>query len=293
MAASAPLPSDLWHVLKALEQAYAAEGAPGERMPPLDLWANLLRAVNENPTSLRALPATLRLSKRAVNSRITTASRCGWIEELRLGKGDVTVRLTQRGLEMAARWNALQSAAEKRWQKRVGADNAARFRSSIEAIVRLFSLEHPHYPAGYGAADARITGGNGRDWKAVPREAGDSVSNLPLSALVSQTLVAFAMDYEERSPVALSLSTAVIKRIPADGRPLHEFGDSAGVSALIRHGFLRVSGNGRSKTVFLTPRGLSVNEAYDGRIRGVEAAWRARFGNESVSTLRRALEEVR
>jgi len=261
-------------------------------MPPLHLWANLLRAVNENPISLRALPAALRLSKRAVKSRITSASRCGWIEELRLGKGDVAVRLTTRGLKMAARWNSLQEAAEKRWRTNVGADAAARLRSSIEAIMTLFPLEHPHYPAGYGAADASITGGNGRDWKGVSRESGDTVSNLPLSALVSQTLVAFAMDYEERSPVALSLSTAVIKRIPADGRPLDEFSDSAGVSALIRHGFLRVSGNGRSKTVFLTPRGLSVNEAYDGRIRAVESGWRIRFGNESVTALRRVLEDV-
>ena len=41
----------------------------------------------------------------------------------------------------------------------------------------------------------------------MPREGGDTVSHLPLSALVSEALVAFAMDYEEESPVALSLST--------------------------------------------------------------------------------------
>jgi hypothetical protein len=211
---------------------------------------------------------------------------------MRPKRGDVTVKMTARGSKMRERWKSLQATAEERWQANASADAAARLRSSVEAVVARFLLEHPHYPAGYGTGDARITGGNGRDWKPVYRDSGDTVSNLSLCALVSQALVAFAMDYEKESPVALSLSTNVIKRIPADGRPLDELDDSVGVSALIRHGFLRVNDNGGRKTVLLTPRGLSVNIAYGGRIQAVEAEWRVRYGSESIAALRRALEEV-
>ena len=100
------------------------------------------------------------------------------------------------------------------------------------------------------------------------------------------------MSYEEKSAVAHSLSTAVIKRIPAKGRPLRELDDSVGVAALVRHGFLRVSGNRGSETAFLTSRGLAVSDAYDSQIQAVEAKWRDRSGNESVMALRRALEEL-
>jgi hypothetical protein len=126
----------------------------------------------------------------------------------------------------------------------------------------------------------------------VPRGNGDTVSVLPHSALVSQALVAFAMNYEEKSPVALSLSGTVIRLIPPEGCPLQGLGDSAGVSALVRHGFLCVSGNPGREIVHLTPKGFAVSCAYDGRIQAVEKEWRNALGEASIALLRRALEEV-
>jgi len=62
----------------------------------------------------------------------------------------------------------------------------------------------------------------------VTRGDGDTVSDPPMSALVSQLLVAFAMEYEEQSPVALSLSTGVISQIADQGQPLREIGPLCG-----------------------------------------------------------------
>lgn len=45
---------------------------------------------------------------------------------------------------------------------------------------------------------------------------------LPLSVLLSQVIVAFAIYYEKLSPVSLSLSAAIIRRIRAEGRRLRE-----------------------------------------------------------------------
>jgi hypothetical protein len=159
-------------------------------------------------------------------------------------------------------------------------------------LVAALPLEHPHYPASYGAADASITGGKGQDWQPVLRGNGDTVSELPLSALVSQALVAFAMNYEEESPIALSLSGTVIRLIPPEGRTLRGLGHSAGISALVRHGFLRVSGNAGGEIVHMTPKGHAVSCAYHGRIWAVETRWRNAFGDVSITLLRRVLEEA-
>jgi hypothetical protein len=292
MTASPTLPSLLPAVLAALERAYIMEGAGRPPLPPLDLWANLLRAIGPAGTDPRSFPAFLRLSKRAVRTRLATAVRHGWVQQQKADRGEAIVSLTPRGAAVAARWQSLEQAAEARWAAEVGMESSATLRAALQALVAVLPLEHPHYPAGYGPADASVTGGNGDDWNPVPRANGDTVSALPISALVSQALVAFFMHYEEQSPVAFSLSRDVIRRIPPSGLPLRELGASPGVSALIRHGFVQVSGAGASQVASLTPRGLAVSSAYQARIRDIEQNWHQRFGEGRVTALVRALESV-
>jgi len=224
MTAQPALPSLLWNALSGLEQAYTVQGAGRPGMPCLDRWGSLLRAINAQGTDLREMPALVRLSKRAVRTRIATAIRGGWVQQFETGRGQATVQLTLRGADVAIRWKSLRIAAEEQWCAQVGTEPALVLRKALENMVAALPLEHPHYPASYGAADASITGSNGKDWKAVPRRQRDIVSDLPLSALVSQTLVAFAIEYEELAPVALFLSTSVINRIPLEGRPLRGLG---------------------------------------------------------------------
>ena len=282
----------LWTVLDSLEQAYLREGAGQYGMPPLDLWANLLRAIDKSGIERSELPAVLRLSKRAVRTRIATAVRFGWIEERKFDRGRAEVRLTAQASTIAARWKSLERSAETAWCKHTGADRADRLRTALKATVTALPLEHPHYPARYGVADASVTGGNGVDWKAVSRESGDTISGLCLSALTSQALVAFAIAYEQRSPVALSVSASVIGRIPPEGRPSQGLGHSADVSAMLRHGFVRIRSNRGKEIVYLTSKGLAVSAAHQERIRSVEWEWSERFGAVSIGTLRSALEDV-
>ncbi|HUZ59356.1 MAG TPA: hypothetical protein VMU83_11290 [Hanamia sp.] len=292
MSASETLPSLLATVLGRLEQIFIDEGGGGKEMPSLDLWANLLRVLDDVGTDSHALPMMVSLSKRALQLRMKAAMRHGWVEVQKSGSCPATVKLTVRGSAATTRCKRLIGEVEELWRANTGADLAHKFRTSLESAVAGFQLELPHYPASYGATDASITGGNGRDWKAVRRRAGDTVSKLPLTALVSQALVAFAMRYEEKSPVALSLSTTVIRYIPPGGCPLQDLGNSVGVSALLRHGFLRLSGTGANGTLSLTSKGLAVKSAYEERIRSVEADWRKDFGDISVTNLRRDLADV-
>lgn len=294
MSERVALPFLLWSVFRKLEQSYNKQRMASPDMPSLDLWANLLRALTETETDQKALPSTLCLSGRAVRMRLATAFRRGWAQGYK-HEGRTGVALTARGSEIACQWPPLQEQAEKRWQTEIGATKnvrTERLRTSLIRIVARFPLEHPHYPASYGAADASITGGNGQDWKPVSRTDASAVARLPFSALLSQAIVAFAIDYERMSPVALSLSTAIIRRIPAEGRSVRELANPAGVSALERHGFLSVRGTRASGIAFLTPRGIAVSESYDQRVESVEGEWCKQFGNEPVAWLRHSLEAV-
>lgn len=286
------LPWLLWNALGSVEVAYELLGAGKAGMPSLDIWANLLRAIDSDGTAVHELPFALRLSKRAVRTRAAAAARRGWIEQVKMGRGKDRILLTSSGAAVAGRWKTLESAAERHWHAEIGMKRAWRLRTALESVVAAFPLEHPHYPASYGAADARVTGGNGNDWKAVPRESCSMVSNLPWSALISQALVAFAMDYESMSPVALSLSATIIKQIPADGILLSKLGNSAGVSALVRHGFLSTSISSGGDIAFLTSRGESVGNLFETRIRKVEVQWCTSIGDERIAALREALESL-
>jgi hypothetical protein len=227
-----------------------------------------------------------------VRTRISAAVRRGWVERVKPGRAEETVRLTSRAFEMAARWREIQRTAEGKWQVQVGQRVSAKLRASLEDLVRAFPLEHPHYPASYGVADASITGGNGVDWKPVPRTDASSFAGLPLSALVSQVMVAFAMQYEELSPVAFSLSTTLIRQISAEGRLSEGLGRSLGLSALMRHDFVRITGSGSRQMVFLSPSGLKVYRAYETCIHMVEDGWRQQFGDHTVSSLIGVLAEA-
>jgi hypothetical protein len=292
MGDSKPLPLLLGTVLHDLERAYIQTGAERPGIPSLDLWFNLLRVLDESGVERSGLPTSLRLSKRAVSTRISTAKRYGWIEERRLGRGNISVRLTELGLKATARWKSVETSAEKAWREGIGPGRADGLLTALKEVVANLPLEHPHYPASYGPADANIIGRNGVDWKAVPRLSADSVSGLPAAALIAQVLVAFSMAYEERSPVAFSLSASIVMRIPAEGVSAHELGNSVGVSALVRHGFLHLSGAGRQALVHLTPRGTAVKTEHEELISAVESEWRSRFGAARIAALRSALEKI-
>lgn len=292
MASGRSLPSLLAKVLREIEQFMISKGAGSKQLPSLDLWSNLVRVVGESGTDRSHLPNLTRLSKRALRSRISAAERQGWVQLQKCDPGLDRLFLTARGKIAEGGWKELHTIAGKWWQSKIGLARANKLRSLLESSVAMLPLEHPHYPASYGAADATITGNDGQDWKAVPRENRDTVAGLPLTALVSQLLVAFAMDYEKMSPVALSLSAAIVCRIPPEGCWLRELRNPIGASALIRHGFLQSSGARGKQHVILTSKGLNVKSAYNRRVMLVEAAWNHKFGEDLFMGLRGILTDV-
>ena len=108
-------------------------------------------------------------------------------------------------------------------------------RTALVALVDQFGLELPHYWISYGGSDPRVTGGkfrpakagppripaHGQDWAPVLREEGVSSADLPLTALLSQALTGFAIDYEERAG-PLSDAVHALPPLDSNGTPFDD-----------------------------------------------------------------------
>jgi hypothetical protein len=172
-------------------------------------------------------------------------------------------------------------------------------------------LEMPHYPATYGLVDPTVAGGggvehHGADWRPVPRHGvgAEAVAGLPLYALLSQALLAFALDYESddhgpfpgHGPFA---TAAFLRHVPDDGTPLAETPFRAPLSQTTRYTLVRWALGGIEKdpateapVIRLAARGRAWRDAYGPMVEAVTAAWRESYGPITVSELAAAAEAL-
>lgn len=274
----------------------------GENLPSLPMLLVAFRIVDEAGVDLRDAPMLARASRRAMHVLLKTPG---------FERRGQRVHLTAAGRNARAEGLAALAAAEAAWTARVGKVRVAALRKALVALVDQFDLELPHYWISYAGVDPRVTGGSsrparpgppriparGQDWNAVARSGGSSAASLPLTALLSQALVGFAIEYE---PQAGSLSDAVHALAPlkASGMPLDEAPARAeltgtGKARLQRHGIVKVDHRGkRGPIARLTRIGKYLRDAYAPTTARVEAMWRDAYGEPAVSRLRSALEAV-
>lgn len=195
---------------------------------------------------------------------------------------------------------AARAAAEKKFVS---------LRAPLAALVDKFELELPHYWVTYGAADPTVTGGryrpgsdgsprlppHGADWKPVLRES-KTARELSVTALASQALCNFAIDYEV---AGAPLGWTILGTLPIDpkkGTPMAEVGRFADLSGdgragLERHGVVKVGPKPRQLAT-LTEVGRRVRAAYPSHAFTVEQRWRDVYGDAAVTAVRTVLEKV-
>lgn len=310
-----PLSGLLSRALGDLRSEFVASGAGRAGMPSVPMWFGLLRVIPASgEMSQRELPMCARLSKRAVRQMVGAATRSGWIEVTSGAGARPAFELTAAGQKVAAGWAEMIDGAESRWCERVGADPQG-IHATLATVVSQLDLELPHYPISYGAADFSVTGGrsrptqtgppripaHGQDWAPVLRGDGDTVSMLTLTALLSQLLVAFMVDYAEAGGGPLVVAEGLARgfgtknTVPIENVPRVLGVNGNGRSGLERHDLVAVQsgpGDGPSRIAQLTPKGQRVRDRYTALVRNVESDWTERFGLSAIAAVRDTVETI-
>jgi DNA-binding MarR family transcriptional regulator len=304
--------------------------------------SNLLWHLGDDTVSQRDLRVRARVSKRALRFAVDQATRSRWVA---LESGDRAsaqhVRLTPSGRSVADSCADHLGVAERSWRARVDDDRASALLRSLEQLVRKLDLELPHYPVGYGPADHGVTGGgalwgrgtlsydpeaeqraadrredesggrldvrhHGQDWSPVPRDDGDAVEGLSLTALTSEALMAFTIDYEGSGGLSLAYVADLLRHIGDEGvdiqlRPARGAGATGELpvhwafATLTRHWYAAVEPEPTARrrgTLRLTEKGRQVRDAYPHVAAAIEKRWERRYGTSIVRSLRSALASV-
>lgn len=307
-----PLSVLLSHAFAAFDEDCERVRDPAE--PSLGVWSNVLRGVGTDGALQRDLPKRTVLSRRALRALLRDMQRLGWVV---VDKDNAPRwRLTDAGLRAHDAGPALICAVERAWRQRFGAARVDALHDALAALVRQLDIELPWRLTGYGLADASVTGGShiaaeagppripahGQDWPVVLRDSGSDASLLPLSALLSQTLAAFTIDYEWGVfgyGAGLYATSNLLQFVGDEGVPLASAaarGDvrGNGKAGLERHLVVVVApGKPRdgSRRVFLTPKGKRARDSHGYLVTAVERDWRQRYG-ACVAALREALEAL-
>jgi len=313
-----PLPTLLGRTLGAFAHHYDSARGEDRSIPQLAVWANALRAVDAEGTDQRQLGRRTVISKRVAEVVVSRLERRGRVSVEaksvpgRRGKARI-VHLTRDGRAARNAAARLVDTVQEDWRQRFGNDGIVQLREALSSVVDRLPLELPHYVTGYGAGDPSVTGGDyvledpgppripahGQDWPVVIREPGSTAADLPMPALLSQVLAAFAIDYERERLGHLSVVSNFLRLVGDEGVTLERAQALGGVSGngkTLHERHLDVvvePGRARDKgrRVYLTPKGRRMRDAYPHLVTEIEQKWCEEYG-DAVAAMRSRLNAM-
>ena len=280
----------------------AAPHGDGAWLVSLVMYENCLRYLAGEPMTVAALASWARTPTNLDGMRrwgyITIDGTAAKIHSGNPGP-DAVLDATPRGLRARTAWQPLPGLVEERWRDRFGAGQIAALRGALLATAA--GLDP-------GLPDCMPILGQNRASRPPaldlpPRPEPPDLPSLPLHALLSRVLLAFALEYEAGAGPSLAVSADLLRVLGPDGARLRDLPALAGVSReavswaqgiLVRGGYATEEPDpaaSRGKVLRLTAAGLDAQQRHHERIAALEAAWRERFGDR-VQELRDALEPL-
>ena len=282
-------------------------GHPGTRLS-LIVWLNLVRFVTDEGVSIRDVASAACADRRRIDLMLGCLERWGvvtlgpaadhrGIRERRVGWGsgrglraEWIVRLTGRGRDARDVWMPLVGEIEQRWQARFGGEPVRLLREGLAAIAARIEWELPDGLPDPSMFDAPI-GFAAR----TPADAGA----LPIAALLSRVLLAFALEFNRESDASLPMAATVLRAIGEAGDTGVRVGDLpvlAGGSPettaigwrLARYVTLEAV-RPRGKVARLNPRGVIAIQRYVPLVQAIEERWEQRYGAGPLRVTRSAL----
>ena len=280
----------------------AQRGAPW--LTSLVMWANCLRHVPADGITVAELRRRAR-----TGTNLDGMRRWGYVryapssgDRGKRPGPDATVTLTAAGRQAQEVWQAVAEQTEARWRARFGPDAIDRLRAALADVVARLD---PALPDCLPVLGYTLRSTVEPEPTAAP---GDSIApdaaDLPLWALLSRALLAFAVEYEREPGPSLAISATVLRVLTPDGVHSRDLPALAGISkeaVAMAVGRLAENGlategpdpaGGRLKVTRLTAAGTAAQAAYADRIAAIESGWRARLGQDRVAALRAALEPL-
>jgi DNA-binding MarR family transcriptional regulator len=268
----------------------AGEAPRGPWLVSLPMWANFMRFVDAGGVPLRDLKGL------AAITNLAGLRRWGYIT---VDEGpDPVVRPARGGRHAQRVWTPLAAEIEGRWRDRFGAAPIDALRGRLNALLGRLGRDLPWYlPVVRDRmfAEAPPLSDRVRD---AGRDAGD------LSVLLSRTLLAFTLDYEQATRLSLTVSANALRVLDGQGVRLRDLPGRAGVSreaVSMSAGLLTRSGlavtepdpaGARGQVVRLTPGGLQARQGSQQRLAAVAADWATRFGTAEIDGLAGILHDL-
>jgi len=134
-----PAPSQLTALLAQALLAYTLDFEARSELS-LPLSANVVRAVGEAGTPVRAIPAAAGVSKEATSIALRSLGRAGYISLEGSSAATRQARLTAKGGKARARMPHLHAEVETAWDARFGADEVRSVRTALGSILEHTSL---------------------------------------------------------------------------------------------------------------------------------------------------------
>jgi methyltransferase (TIGR00027 family) len=274
----------------------------GPWLTSVAMFENCLRFVTDQPITVGELETLARTGTNLDGMRrwgyITIEGTARKIHDGRPGPGAV-LRATPRGLRVRQVWQPLPPAIEQRWTERFGASQIGELRQALIAVAGQLDPGLPDTLPILG----QVMFSRGPDPALPPRPEPSDVATLPLSALLSRVLLAFALDYEASSGVSLAVGANLLRILREDGIRLRDLPLMAGISKEAVAWALGILVRSRlaveepdpaasGKVARLTARGMLAQGNYIDLLGHTEDRWRDRFGGDTIVALRRPLEAL-
>jgi methyltransferase (TIGR00027 family) len=281
---------------------YRAQG-DGPWLTSLAMFENCLRFVTDQPITVGELEILARTRTNLDGMRrwgyITIDGTSKKIHKTRPGPGAV-LRATARGLRARETWLPLPGVIEQRWRERYGAEPVGRLRHRLEDVAGQLD---PGLPDTLPIL-TQVLFSPGPEPALPPRPGEPDVSGLPLPALLSRVLLAFALEYERDSEQSLAIGANLLRVLSPDTTRLRDLPLLTGISkeavawamgVLLRAGLAVEEPDpaaSRGQVARLTARGRRAQRLSLELLNTVEDRWLERFGRDTIGALRECLEAL-
>ena len=284
----------------------AARGAPW--LTSLLMWANCLRFLPDAGITVGELRDRARTGTNLDGMRrwryVTYTPDPG--PGKRPGPAAI-ITPTPSGIAARDIWQQVTADVEAHWRRRLGGGPFDALRSALTGLVGQLD---PALPDCLPILGPGLVSGRDLRPAADPRSPGTlapppfRAAGLPLWALLSRPLLAFALQYEREPGPSLAISADILRVLTEAGVPVKEIPARGGVSkesVAIALGTLSKSGlvtegpdpgGSRFRYARLTRSGALARDEYPVLAADIEADWRVRFGDDTITVLRQALEPL-